>query len=584
MGFLKRWEKELKRIIIAVALAAAACSLYHTWINPPTTSLWFPYTFSRAKSSSPSPLPLPSPFQRSEFSNSDAPAPAPAPVRATSAESILDDNGTPSMANYTANSGVEMANRSTTDKSENPLQRNSSKQANSENSGVEMVKPSTTDKSEDSFQRNSNKGANYSANSGIEMANRSTTDKSENSFQRNSNKGPSRSKGYDDFVERNQELLLAKKEIENSWGVVDDPDLYGPLYHNVSKFKKSYDLMEKIFKVYIYREGQRPYFHTAALKGIYASEGWFMKLISGNKQFVVTDPRKAHMFYLPYSVYEIVEGMYVPNSRNMHPLQLFLRDYVNMIAAKYPFWNRTRGADHFFVACHDWGPYTTREHPELMKNAVKALCNADLSEGYFVLGKDVSLPETNLHSVRQPPKHLGGNSASMRSILAFFAGNMHGRVRPVLLEYWKDKDDDMKIYELLPARVAKKMSYAQHMKSSKYCICPMGYEVNSPRIVEAIYYECVPVIIADNFVHPLNEVLNWNAFSITVAEKDIPKLKDILLNISERRYRSMQLRVKKVQKHFIWHRNPLRYDIFHMILHSIWLNRLNQIETLETMG
>jgi len=112
----------------------------------------------------------------------------------------------------------------------------------------------------------------------------------------------------------------------------------------------------------------------------------------------------------------------------------------------------------------------------------------------------------------------------------------------------------------------------------------MGYEVNSPRIVEAIYYECVPVIIADNFVHPLNEVLNWNAFSITVAEKDIPKLKDILLNISERRYRSMQLRVKKVQKHFIWHRNPVRYDIFHMILHSIWLNRLNQIETLETMG
>lgn len=530
MGCLKRWERELKRIIIAMALAAAACSLYHSWTNPPTTPLWSPYSFSRAQSSSPTPLPPPSPLQLSEFRYSDAPPPsplqlsefrnpdAPAPVPATSAESILDNNKTLSVANY-------------------------------------------------------------STNSGIEKVNRSTKDKSENSFQRNSNKGPSRSKDYGEFVKRNQELFLAKKEIENSWGVVDDPDLYGPLYHNVSKFKKSYDLMEKIFKVYIYREGQRPYFHTAELKGIYASEGWFMKLIGGNKQFVVTDPRKAHMFYFPYSVYELVKGMYVPDSHNMHPLQLFLRNYVNMIAAKYPFWNRTHGADHFIVACHDWGPYTTREHPELMKNAVKALCNADLSEGYFVLGKDVSLPETNLHSIRQPPRHLGGNSASQRSILAFFAGNMHGRVRPILLQYWKDKDDDMKIYELLPARVAKKMSYAQHMKSSKYCICPMGYEVNSPRIVEAIYYGCIPVIIADNFVHPLNEVLNWNAFSITVAEKDIPKLKDILLNISERKYRSMQLRVKKVQRHFIWHRNPLRYDIFHMILHSIWLNRLNQIET-----
>jgi len=57
--------------------------------------------------------------------------------------------------------------------------------------------------------------------------------------------------------------------------------------------------------------------------------------------------------------------------------------------------------------------------------------------------------------------------------------------------------------------------------------------------MEAIYYECVPIIISDNFFHPLNEVLNYTAFSITVEEKDIPKLKDILLNIPEKKYRLM---------------------------------------------
>ena len=112
--------------------------------------------------------------------------------------------------------------------------------------------------------------------------------------------------------------------------------------------------MESIFKVYIYREGKKPYFHTTKLKGIYASKGWFMRLMVGNKQFVVTDPKKAHMFYLPYSVYEIVRGMYVLDYHNMHPLQLFLRNYVNMIAAKYPFWNIKQGANHYFVTCHDW--------------------------------------------------------------------------------------------------------------------------------------------------------------------------------------------------------------------------------------
>lgn len=224
------------------------------------------------------------------------------------------------------------------------------------------------------------------------------------------------------------------------------------------------------------------------------------------------------------------------------------------------------------------GPYTTVAHTELKENAIKVLCNADLSEGIFVAGKDVSLPETTIKFAKKPQRHIGGgNRVSQRPILAFFAGYMHGRVRPILLKYWKD-DEDMKIYRRLPHLVSKEMSYIQHMKSSRYCICPMGYEVNSPRIVEAIYYECVPVIIADNFVLPFGEVLDWSAFSVVIPEKDIPKLKEILLAIPLRKYLEMQVNVKMVQKHFVWHPVPIKYDLFHMVLHSIWFNRLNQIQ------
>lgn len=127
------------------------------------------------------------------------------------------------------------------------------------------------------------------------------------------------------------------------------------------------------------------------------------------------------------------------------------------------------------------------------------------------------------------------------------------------------------------------MSYVEHMKSSKYCLCPMGYEVNSPRIVEAIYYECVPVIIADNFVPPLNDVLDWSAFSVMVDEKDIPKLKEILSAIPLRRYLKMQINVKMLQKHFRWNARPIRFDMFHMILHSIWHSRLNQIQITQSL-
>lgn len=122
---------------------------------------------------------------------------------------------------------------------------------------------------------------------------------------------------------------------------------------------RSYELMEMILKIYIYPDGAKPIFHQPHLRGIYASEGWFMKLMGENRQFVTRDPTKAHLFYLPYSVRQLEIALYVPNSHNMRPLSIFLRDYVNMISSKYPFWNRTHGSDHFLVACHDWVWYFT---------------------------------------------------------------------------------------------------------------------------------------------------------------------------------------------------------------------------------
>ncbi|VAH77824.1 unnamed protein product [Triticum turgidum subsp. durum] len=376
-------------------------------------------------------------------------------------------------------------------------------------------------------------------------------------------------------------LRYAKKEIIAAEPVVaaDPDDLYAPLFKNVSQFKRSYQLMERTLKVYIYQDGRRPIFHTPPLSGIYASEGWFMKLLKESRRFVVADAAKAHLFYLPYSSQNLRLSLYVPDSHNLRPLSVYLRDFVKGLAAKYPFWNRTRGADHFLVACHDWGPYTTTAHRDLSRNSIKALCNADSSEGIFTPGKDVSLPETTIRTPKRPLRYLGGLPISRRRILAFFAGNVHGRVRPVLLQHWgKGQDEDMRVYALLPGRVSRTMTYIDHMKNSRFCLCPMGYEVNSPRIVEALYYECVPVIIADNFVLPFSDVLDWSAFSVVVAEKDIPDLKRILQGISLRRYVAMHDCVKRLQRHFLWHARPLRYDLFHMILHSIWLSRVNHVQ------
>ncbi|KAF6164489.1 hypothetical protein GIB67_025315 [Kingdonia uniflora] len=372
--------------------------------------------------------------------------------------------------------------------------------------------------------------------------------------------------------ECDKELLLAKSKIEDAPVIENDPQLYHSVFRNVSIFRRSYELMEQILKIYIYSEGEKPIFHEATepiLQGIYSSEGWFIKSIEKNKQFVVKDPSKAHLFFIPFSSRMLQLTLYKRNSHSRSNLAAYMKKYVELIAASHPFWNRTGGTDHFAVACHDWAPFEVRGP---MDKCIKVLCNANAARD-FKIGKDVTLPETQVRKMGDPLRDLGGKPSSERQHLAFFAGGMHGDLRPILLKHFgNNQDPDMKIFGQMDRR-----TYIQYMKSSKYCICARGYDVNSPRVFEALFYDCVPVFVADNYVPPFFEVLDWEKFTVFVEEKDMPKLKEILLSISDEKYVEMQLGVKKVQQHFLWHNDPVKYDIFHMILHSVWFNRLNEI-------
>uniref|UniRef100_A0A164WBD8 Exostosin GT47 domain-containing protein n=1 Tax=Daucus carota subsp. sativus TaxID=79200 RepID=A0A164WBD8_DAUCS len=272
-----------------------------------------------------------------------------------------------------------------------------------------------------------------------------------------------------------------------------DPDYvpHGDIYKNAYLFHRSYLLMEKRFKIYVYEEGEPPLFHYGPCKNIYAMEGLFLNFMEVDTRFRTYDPDQAHVFFLPFSVVMILEHLFHPVIRDKAVLGRVIGDYVRMISSKYPYWNRSLGADHFMLSCHDW--------------------------------------------------------------------------------HWKGKDEDILVYEEVPQDI----SYQEMMKKSKYCLCPSGYEVASPRIVEAIYAECVPVLISQSYIPPFSDVLNWDAFSIKVSVSDIPNLKKILMNISEEEYIEKYKRVKQVQQHFLVNDPPKRYDVFNMIIHSVWLRRLN---------
>ncbi|XP_076909983.1 putative glycosyltransferase At5g11130 [Bidens hawaiensis] len=331
--------------------------------------------------------------------------------------------------------------------------------------------------------------------------------------------------------------------------------------------------MTKTFKVWTYKEGEIPLMHYGPMKFVYSIEGDFIaEMERKGNPMVATDPDEAHAFFIPISVTNIVHYLFKPNEviGFLERMQAILEDHIRVISERYPYWNRSNGADHFFVSCHDWGPWATKGNIKLFTNFIRVLCNANSSEGFIPI-RDVSMSE-----IKAPFENIpivsSGQPPYNRSILAFFAGGIHGFVRARLFEYWGNKEDnDIQVHNYLP----KGENHTERLTQSKYCLCPSGYEVATSRLTEAIHAGCVPVVIKDHYVLPYNDVLDWSQFSVQVSVDKIPEIKRILQEIPFSKYLELHRKVIEVQRHFTLNLPAKHFDVIHMILHSVWLRRLN---------
>lgn len=122
--------------------------------------------------------------------------------------------------------------------------------------------------------------------------------------------------------------------------------------------------------------------------------------------------------------------------------------------------------------------------------------------------------------------------------------------------------------------------YEEGFRRSKYCLHVKGYEVNTARVVDAIHYGCIPVLISNYYDLPFANILDWSKFSIIVNQRDVALLKNILTSVSEQKYLNLYENLCMVRKHFRWHAMPKSYDAFHMTAYQLWLRRgLHRIAT-----
>ncbi|MED6160898.1 putative glucuronoxylan glucuronosyltransferase irx7 [Stylosanthes scabra] len=250
------------------------------------------------------------------------------------------------------------------------------------------------------------------------------------------------------------------------------------------------------------------------------------------------DPYDADFFFVPVYVscnFSTVNGFpAIGHARSL------ISSAVKLISDHFPFWNRSQGRDHVFVASHDFGScFHTLEDvaiadgvPEIMKKSiVLQTFGVTYKHPCQEVENVVIPPYVSPESVRNTVEKLPANW--QRDIWVFFRGKMEVHPKNVSGRYyskkvrtmiWRKFNGDRRFY----LQRHRFTGYQSEIARSVFCLCPLGWAPWSPRLVESVALGCVPVIIADGIRLPFSSAVRWPEISLTVAERDVGKLAEIL--------------------------------------------------------
>lgn len=298
-------------------------------------------------------------------------------------------------------------------------------------------------------------------------------------------------------------------------------------------------------KVYVYE--LPPKYNTVWLSNnrcnnhLFASEVAIHRALL-KSDFRTFDPSEADFFFVP--VYVSCNFSTVNGFPAIGHARALLSSAVDLISNELPFWKRSNGSDHVFVASHDYGAcFHAMEDravadgiPEFMRNSIilqtfgvkyKHPCQ---TKGSIVIPPYVS-PENVRSTLAKSPVN------GRRDIFVFFRGkmevhpkNVSGRFysKRVRTEILRKYGNDRRFY-LKRHRFG---GYQSEIARSVFCLCPLGWAPWSPRLVESVALGCVPVIIADGIRLPFESTVPWSGISLTVREKDVSKLGGILDDVA----------------------------------------------------
>ncbi|KAE9608615.1 hypothetical protein Lal_00020753 [Lupinus albus] len=289
------------------------------------------------------------------------------------------------------------------------------------------------------------------------------------------------------------------------------------------------------------------------------------------------NPEEADWFYTPvYTTCDLTpNGLPLPfKSPRM------MRSAIQLISSNWPYWNRTEGADHFFVTPHDFGAcFHYQEEKAIERGILPLLQHATLVQTFgqrnHVCLKDGSItippyaPPQKMHVHLIPEK-------TPRSIFVYFRGLFYDvgndpeggyYARGARAAVWENFKDN----PLFDISTDHPTTYYEDMQRAVFCLCPLGWAPWSPRLVEAVVFGCIPVIIADDIVLPFADAIPWEDIGVFVNEEDVAQLDTILTSIPpEVILRKQRLLANPSMKQAMLFPQPAKPgDAFHQVLNGL---------------
>eukprot|EP00013_Stygamoeba_regulata_P024819 CAMPEP_0177659318 /NCGR_PEP_ID=MMETSP0447-20121125/17377_1 /TAXON_ID=0 /ORGANISM="Stygamoeba regulata, Strain BSH-02190019" /LENGTH=131 /DNA_ID=CAMNT_0019164177 /DNA_START=122 /DNA_END=517 /DNA_ORIENTATION=- len=112
--------------------------------------------------------------------------------------------------------------------------------------------------------------------------------------------------------------------------------------------------------------------------------------------------------------------------------------------------------------------------------------------------------------------------------------------------------------------------YRDMLLRSRFCVVPKGHRKWSPRLLDAVWHGCIPVIVADGWHLPLSSLLPWRDFSLRLSDARIADLVDTLRAIPPTRVATMQRTLLDVRRHFVFGAAPAEFDAFYMMMAEVF--------------